>query len=260
MGIAKQANKKPNSSATTEGSVPVLEKAIRILYALADREGRVTSSGLAREVGVSQATCYRILKTLERADWIRQNADDGYDLSGGLLPLAKDFVDVTRTARAVQPILDDLAASLGLSAKLSIRVGAQQATLAVANPQRAFHVTAPVGSRYPVVCGASGAALLSQLDDAEVDALATKATKSDWGHERPDDLRRRIAAVRDRGVCENLGLHPQGIDTVAAPVASWSAPSAITLVGLRGDITKPRLPKLKKALLQAAAKAARQSP
>ena len=49
----------------TTPQVPVLDKAIRILYELADRDGEATSSSLARKVQVSQPTCYRILKTLQ---------------------------------------------------------------------------------------------------------------------------------------------------------------------------------------------------
>ncbi|MEO0531126.1 MAG: IclR family transcriptional regulator C-terminal domain-containing protein, partial [Planctomycetota bacterium] len=202
-----------------------------------------------------QATCYRILKTLERADWIRRNEDDGYDLSAGLLPIAKRLVDVERSARAVQPLLQQLAEDHSLTAKLSLRLGIEQTTLAVAQPRQAFNVAAPVGSRYPVVWGASGAALLSQLTDEQIDELIESVPASDWGHEQAQDLWERIQRVRKKGVCDNIGLHPKGIDTIAAPIASWAAPCAITLIGLRGDITTSRLSKLRAALVDAAGQA-----
>jgi DNA-binding IclR family transcriptional regulator len=240
----------------TQARVPVLEKAIQILYELADRDTAATSSSLARKVQVSQPTCYRILKTLEAADWIKPNGRNGYDFSFGLYQLAKPFVELDRLGRSIQPVLDEISHAFDLTAKFSVRLGMEQATIAVAQPLRPYGVSAPVGARYPVVLGASGAALLSALDPSEVDMLVRGISDEDWGHESAADLQRRIRAVRRHGVCDNLGIHPQGIDTVSAPVSAAKVVGAITLIGLRGDIHKGNLTALKKRLVSAAARAA----
>jgi DNA-binding IclR family transcriptional regulator len=236
--------------------VPVLEKAIRILYELAGHEGAVTSSSLARRVQVSQPTCYRILKTLEAADWIKPDGRNGYEFSLGLFPLARRLVDLDRYGRSVQPLLDQLSRDVELTAKFSVRLGMEQTTLAVAQPLRPFGISAPVGARYPVVWGASGAALLSELDDADVEELIGHVPAEQWGHESPADLRQRMAAVRTDRVCVNIGRHPQGIDTISTPLSGTRITCAITLIGLRGEIHNDQLSSLKQNLIRAAAQAA----
>lgn len=235
----------------TQAQVPVLGKAIRILYELVDSDGAVSSSSLARSVDVSQPTCYRILKTLEAFDWIRPNDEKGYDLSLGLLPLTRGMARFDRYAQSIQPILDDLARDLELTAKLSVRVAAEQVSIGVAQPMRLYAAAAPVGTRYPVVLGASGAALLAALPDDQIEDLIEATTAKDWAHDSADGLRDRIKVIRKRHVCENLGNHPQGIDTISAPVVDSPIACAITLVGLRGDIRKGTLASQRRALLQA---------
>jgi IclR family acetate operon transcriptional repressor len=236
----------------THVQVPVLGKAIRILYELADCEGAATSSSLARKVEVSQPTCYRILKTLEAADWIKPNGRSGYDLSMGLFPLAKRFVDLDRYGRSIQPLLVELSQELELTAKFSVRLGMEQTTIAVAQPLRPYGVSAPVGARYPVVWGASGAALLGSLSKAELERLIAAVSEDDWGHESAADLRQRVLSVRKNRVCENLGGHPQGIDTISTPVSGTRIAGAITLIGLRGDIHKGNVASLKRKLIKTA--------
>ena len=232
--------------------VPALDKAIRILIELAGNEGAVTSSGLARKLGVSQPTCYRILKTLEATDWIRPNERKGYDLSMGLLPLAKPFVDLDWQGRKVQPVLEDLANDLTLTAKFSVRQGREQVTIATAEPLRPFGISAPVGARFPVVLGASGAVLLCELPEKELEDLIEGFPDVEWDSDNVSELRSRIRSVRENGACENLGMHPQGIDTVSAGVGGISQPAAITLVGLRGDIHEGNVAAIKERLLMAA--------
>ena len=253
MRIINQGVEKENKSAVVDSSpsVPVLDKAIRILYQLANSKGAVTSSSLAREADISQPTCYRILKTLEAADWIKRNEQNGYDFSMGLFPLVRHFVDLELCGRSVQPMLDELSRELGLTAKYSVQLGNEQMTIAVAHPVLPYGASASVGARFPLVWGASGAVLLSCLEEERQQELVNSIAREDWGHERPEDLQKRIELVRKHGVCENLGNHPQGIDTISSPVKSTRIAGAITLVGLRGDINKDNLSTLKQKLIEA---------
>ena len=239
-------------------SVPALEGAIRILAALAEGSGDATSLGLARRLNLSQSTCYRILKTLEAADWIRADERGGYRFSLGLLPFVKPLAGLERTVSALDPLLRGLARETGLTAKCSIRQGAEQVTLTRIESPRPLAVSSPVGVRYPVVLGASGACLLSRVPPADLLALMRHADQHKlWGHERPGDLRERIAACRRDGLCENIGSHPQGIDALSAPLLTGGEAYALTLVGLRGDFSGRRRMALRRALLSAAKAAAR---
>ena len=109
-----------------------------------------------------------------------------------------------------------------------------------------------------MVLGASGASLLCRLSPAELAVLIRHADQQGlWGHESADDLRARIAACRRDGLCENIGEHPQGIDTLSAPLPLGGEVYALTLVGLRGDFAGRQRAVLRRALRTAVKAAAR---
>lgn len=252
----------PSADKTSGGAgihaVPALEKAIRLLNALAVDSGG-GSTGLAHRLGISQSTCYRTLQTLEAADWIRQADGGGYTFSLGLLPFVRPLQGLDRMIVLLRPPMAALAEATGLSVKLSARQGFDQVTLARIESSRPLGVTSPVGARFPVVAGASGASLLSPLSDDEIDRIAAHADQSlRWDHDNADILRRRIAACRRDGVCDNLGSHPQGIDTISAPITVPHAQLALTVVGLRGDFDGAPGPTVRD-LLRATARSAAES-
>lgn len=218
-------------------SVPALEKAIRILRVLAEDGGPGGSTAIAQRLGLSQSTCYRTLQTLEAADWIRPMADGRYAFSLGLLPIVRSLQGIEHAIATLRPFMTELAEATGLSVKLSVRQGFEQVTLARIESSRPLGVTSPVGARFPVIVGASGACLLAGFPDPEIDRIAARASREGlWDHDNETVLRRRIAACRADGTCDNLGSHPQGIDTISAPVPSPQDPFSLTLIGLRGDL------------------------
>ena len=232
-------------------TIPSLARAIRVMNALAEG-GEFSSLGLAKRLGISQSTCYRILQTLEDADWIRAE-NGGYAFSRGLLPFVKPLMDVENLVTALRPDMESLAQSTGLTVKLSRRQGAEQVTIARVQSPRPIALSSTVGARFPVVLGASGACLLSVLDDDAVDRLVEDADERQrWEHESADELRQRIAACRARGICENIGNHPQGIDTISALLTCRLGAFALTLVGLRGDFKGSRRTDCRRLLLETA--------
>jgi DNA-binding IclR family transcriptional regulator len=145
--------------------------------------------------------------------------------------------------------MEDLSREAGVTVKLSVREGVEQVTVARVEASRALSATSRVGSRFPVVLGASGACLLSVLGDAQIARHIAHADRETlWGHETADLLRERIRACRESGFCENIGSHPQGIDTLSAPLTSASHTLALTLVGLRGDFDGKRLSECRRLL------------
>ena len=241
-----------------KNTVPALEYAVQILKALADHPEDSSSLGLARQLGISQSTCYRILKTLQVADWITPDAQGGYRFSLGLLPFVKPLMGLERAVDGLAPFMKELSRATGLTVKCSVRQGLEQVTIARVESTKPLAVSSPVGARFPVVLGASGACLLSKLAPAALGTLIRHADQQAlWGHESADDLRARLAACRRDGLSENIGRHPQGIDTISAPLTLAGEVYALTLVGLRGDFAGGKRATLRRALRAAVKAAAR---
>ncbi len=234
-------------------TIPALETAIRVLNAIATTAGETTSSALARKVEASQPTTYRILKTLEAADWIKANPNNGYSLSVGLLPLLRHLDDFTRFSRAAQPIIDDLSHQIDMTVKFSIRVSLEQVIVATAVPRKPYGVYVPLGGRYPIVWGSPGACLLAGLSDAEIHAIADAISEDKWKHETRELLMKRISTVRTTNASASFGEHYLGIDTLSIPMEPMSTPATLTIVGLRGgDLKEKSVPRFMKCLQVAA--------
>ncbi|MDQ8181598.1 IclR family transcriptional regulator [Pelagicoccus sp. SDUM812005] len=233
-------------------NVPAVENAIRILHEIAEKSGETTSSALARRLGASQPTTYRILKTLESADWIRADESGGYRLSIGMLPLLTHLDDFTRYRRIAQPILDGLSRSLELTVKFSLRQGLEQIIVATSHPRKPFSVSVPLGGRFPIVWGSPGACLLAGLSKKEIDLLIERIPEDSWKHETPKALKKRLQELHKTGSCKSIGEHYLSIDTVSVKLDTDSTPSALTLVALRGELTERNLPRCREELKQSA--------
>jgi DNA-binding IclR family transcriptional regulator len=219
---------------------PSVKRAVQLMQALAEG-GEHTSLGLSRKLRISQSSCYRILKTLEQADWIRMDGQKRYVFSRGLRPFVMPLLEEERLLARVQAVLDRLAAELELSVKCSVREGPDQVTLARAESPRPLAVSSPVGARFPVVTGASGACLLYPLKPTALHEIVEDARKRErWGYENEALLKKRLARLRRTGMCENIGMHPQGIDSISVPLSLANEHYALTLIGLRGDFDEPR--------------------
>ncbi len=235
--------------------MPGLERGIRVLQALADG-GDTSSMALARRLGISQSSCYRILQTLMAVDWIRPDLGGGFVFSLGLMPFVRPLVGLDRAVSRLRPVMEGLSRSTGFTVKLSVRRGSGQLTLSRVESSRPLIATSPVGVSFPVVLGASGACLLSGMDEGGIAAQIAHADRQGlWGNESAADLQVRIEECRRRGLCANIGRSAQGVDTLSAPVADAAEPLALTLVALRGDLKGACLPKFRLRLKEAAAKA-----
>lgn len=220
---------------TSPHSIPALTKTAAVLQALASGTASNSSSGLARHLNISQSSCYRILQTLTEMDWIQSDGDGGYEISRGLLDLVRPLLGTQKLADIAMPSLQRLVQITNLTAKLSVLRGSEQVTVARVESTRPLSLTAHVGSHFPAVLGASGATLLSFLDDRKVAAIIAASFSEEWAEEDAADLyRRRADCQRDR-VCFNLKDHPQGINTVSVPIEVPYGPASVTLIGLPGD-------------------------
>ena len=226
--------------------IPAVEKAVMLLGRLG-RSGRgLTQAELSKELGITPSTCYRIIQTLLKHDWLAKLPDNRYDLSGGLLSAAMKLAGRASRFEAAQPLLEALSAKTGLSCKLSIRQGAEQVTILRAESPRPMAVSGKVGSRFPLVEGSVGAALLRS--DAEADILALAAAcREDIPERRDPSLPlRRVAALKATGFCFNSGTGRWKVAALSTPVMEpdGQVAAALTLLGFDDDFPEGKLGEL----------------
>ncbi|OGV75362.1 MAG: hypothetical protein A3K19_08950 [Lentisphaerae bacterium RIFOXYB12_FULL_65_16] len=237
-------------------TIPALGKAVLLMEYLGRSDGGATQAELARELGISTSTCYRIIQTLGKHDWLRKVPGNRYDLSGGILSATMKLVQYLARYEQCQPLLNRLAATTGLSTKLSIRQGNEQVTVLRAESPRPLSVSGKVGARFPVIEGSVGAALLSSSSAADIRQLAETCGEDIAEKGDPEIVMARVESIRCRGYCLNSKHNRWRIDAMSAPLTDVNGQvvAALTLLGMNEDFSEGNTESLASRLLAAARK------
>src|SRR5438045_6150214 len=141
-------------STTTLRPVPAVDKAVRVLRALADGGGLRGIGGLARALEVSKGTLREVLLPLAQFGFVVRDSDTRFRLGPELRVLANASAPDLRSL--AQPYLVSLMETFGETAILGIVVDGKLEIAARAEPATDLHMTAPLGRRLPLDKGAHG--------------------------------------------------------------------------------------------------------
>jgi DNA-binding IclR family transcriptional regulator len=150
----------------SRGGVPAIERAMRVLDAVASGHGAAGVSGLARATGLSKSSVHALLVSM---------LDHGMlDREGDVLVPGGRLVEIgagalgERARVAGRRAVAELAAETGETSFFGEVRGTKLVILERASGRGALSLSAPVGMELPLVAGAHGIAYLSTLqpDDA----------------------------------------------------------------------------------------------
>lgn len=150
--------------------VPAIDKAARVLRALADGGRPQGISELARALNVSKGTLRDVLLTLDAYGLVVRDPDTRFRLGPELRNLADASTPDLRAL--AQPYLVSLMESFGETAILGVVHDGKLEIAARAEPATDLHMTAPLGRRLPLEAGAHGKVLTEDeqigYDDEEL--------------------------------------------------------------------------------------------
>jgi len=240
---------------STAHQIPVLQKAIRVLAAVAEDHGELTPRALTRTLGIAPATGYRIIQTLAQAGWLQLRADGRCELGLGLVPLLQRLQRHELLGRQVVETLRELTAVTGVASKVSVRDGAEALTVLRVDSAEPMALAVRPGARFHLALGASGAVLMSALADAEIRQIIRGAPPGCWQWQKPADAWCRVTEVRQRGVVVDLGKYRPDIFGISAPLLDLEGriQGALTLTGLLHGHSKSRLAAWQKLVTKKAA-------
>jgi IclR family transcriptional regulator, acetate operon repressor len=178
-----------------------VEKAMRILEALAVPDGPHRLMDVAQRAAVPRSTAYRVLATLT-AEGFAENCGDGrYGVGGRLGGLGAQIVSAV--SAGVGPALRRLQQGAGgNTVHLAVRVGDHAVYLHKVDSDKPYEMRSRVGNELLLHCTAIGKAILAHLPADEVEAVVasagmparTPATITDL-----PALRAELEVVRERG-------------------------------------------------------------
>lgn len=191
-----------------------------VLVFLSERE-QIGVSEIARELSLSKAVVYRILRSLVsrgivEADPISRKYSLGPTATAiGIRALRRQ--DIRAVARDLLVKLRD---SSGETATLSSLTGNRRTYIDQCESQQEIKMTVQLGQIYPLHAGASSRAILAHVSEAEKHHVYETANLylSDGSVVNREELDLELGEIRGRGYAMSRGQRQAGAGSVAAPV------------------------------------------
>lgn len=238
-------------------TIATLERALDVLQHLAS--GTRPDHGVsevAEELGISKGSVHRVLASLCTRGLVHRSPEtQRYALGPGVLRLGLAYMARADVAQLARPVLEQLSASTGETATLSVRLGRSQRVYAdQVTPEREVIVTVSEGEAYSLHEGASGRAFLAFLPEHEREQLLDQLALCPTPAGRSvAELRAALAAARREGWTRSRGERLEGALSVAAPVLDHRGePIAVMSVCGPAERFEPRVPAHVVHLLDAA--------
>jgi DNA-binding IclR family transcriptional regulator len=244
------------SRAERNARVQTVDRALQMLSAFTTHGQHLRITDFTALLGVHKSTASRLAATLEAHGFVERAPGDAFRLGPevtrlGLLAISgRDLVSAARAA------MDCLAASTGQTVTLSIREGAQAATIVQVNGRYIIGTTTWVSKRTPLHATSDGKVLLAfsapelDLDSVPLEPL-TKRTIT-----RQDGLARQLRRVRNTHWAVAVGDLEVGLNGVASPIVDGEerCVAALSVSGPAYRVPPKRFPELV-ALCQEASEA-----
>jgi len=236
---------------------PVVARVGALLRAMSQHSAEgLTTTQAARHTGVPRPSAHRLLTALSDEGLVDREETGRWFLGPETYLLgatASSRYDVSPAARRV---VTELAELTGESSFFSARRGAE--TICLVREDGSFPLRSHVlheGIRFPLGVASAGLAILSHLQDREIDTyLSSVDLRANWGEvHAADRLRRSVERTRVNGYSTNPGLIVEGSWGMGAAVFDrlgrprW----ALSLTGVESRFSEARRPSLGKTLLTA---------
>lgn len=257
--VGRPAAASSETEAESDGGVRAVERALSVLQAFADNPSRLSVTEIAAAAGLNKSTAHRLLKTLERADFVAQDpATKLYRLGLGLSALGFLALDTLEVVEVARPHIAALHRRCGETIHLGLFEESDIVYVdKVESPGRQIRLNSRIGKRAPLHCTGLGKAILAYLDHEQVIAAIgarglqrfTATTITSF-----EALQEEMALTRDRGYALDNGEHNELVCCVAAPIFDHTGEvkAAISITTVAIDVQRYRIKELGELVRQSA--------
>lgn len=202
---------------SAEGTVSSLERALRIMEALA--EGPLGVTALANRLDLNKTTVFRLTRTLQEQGYVVQLEDTSYRLGPRCMLLAAAASGDIDYRRELRWALEEIAEKTRETALLSILAGRDAVCIDSIPSKQSVVSVATVGEIWPAHTCSAGLAFLADDETVLDQYLKEPLTKNtDDTISTPKKLREALKVVRDKGYSVNTNYFRSGVCAVGALV------------------------------------------
>jgi DNA-binding IclR family transcriptional regulator len=227
--------------------VPALDKCFRILTLLAESGKSMGVSEISKTLNYNKSTVFNTVYTLCDLGVLEAKSDSKFSIGTELYLLGKVAGKRLELIQTVHPFLEKINKETKLSAFLGIRFNLVAVILDKMDDAFGIKISSEVGMRIPLLAGAGGKALLSQLPDAEIDRMLSENELKQYTPQTCVDkakYRKEIIKAREEGIAFDREEYIEGIIAFAVPLKMQKEglQVAIWAMGLRRQVSEDVVP------------------
>lgn len=225
-------------------SAPALQQGLQILECFGDGVERLRLSEIARRIGLSRSSAFRLIHTLQHLGYLeRDDETKSYRLGARVLALGYAFLASKDVVEVARPVLERLRDETKNSAHIGILDGGEVVYVGRAASLNTVATNITVGSRLPAYATTMGRILLSYQPEAVVKRLYGRAKLHRYSPRTAttyEELVAQLAGDRSRNFVVSHSNYETGIASVAAPVfdATGNVVAAINVSGPDGAVPR----------------------
>jgi len=234
------------------------ERAGRVLLCLAEDEPTLGVSEVARRTVLAKSVVHRLLDGLTASGLVLRDAHSArYRLSPRALELGLRAIGAADIRALALPLMFDLRERTDETITLSLLIGHERAHIAKLESEQEVRMSVELGKRLPLYAGAAGHAILSQLDDAQLEAYLTETDLAPFTPATiidPQQLCRSIDRARLLGYAFTAGERNPWAASIAAPIhTSGTVIGALAICGPQARFTPADITRLADAVFTTSA-------
>jgi DNA-binding IclR family transcriptional regulator len=211
------------------------DNVLMLLQFFAERLRPANLGDVSDHFGWPRSSTFNILTTLENRGFLyKVDGRKGFYPTPLWLELATLVAEADPIPERLTRVIDRLATQSGETVWLCMASGMFRLNILVRESNQQVRVAAPPTDRLPIHGGASGHALLSQMDDKAVTRILARATFTRYSESTPVTpaaVLAEIAAGKKRGWFQTKGNYAPGLGAVSVPVFNESRLMAVTVAG-----------------------------
>jgi DNA-binding IclR family transcriptional regulator len=246
-------NRAPMGAKGSYKRVPALDKCFALLDVMARMKRPMGISELSNALGYHKSTIFNMVHTLVNLGVLENGPDGKFRFGPRLYSLGKAAGRGSELVSTIRPYLEEIGRKTKLSVFLGIRSGNRAVIVDKFDSPMDIRVSSEAGMAIPLLAGAGGKVLLSQLSDTELDSLlsesrlvrftAASCVNKKKYREMIQEARRERFALDDEEYIE-------GVRAVAVPLHlnRENLEAAMWVVGLKSQIKDEAVPELKSML------------
>lgn len=241
--------------AVKASKAPAISRAAAVLRLLGKSSTPLGVHSIARELGLVPSTCLHVLRALVAEEFVSFDTDTKrYSLEAGVLTLARHWLRRNPFNELVQPVLDRISQSFGVT-MLGVHIVGLDHIIVVAVSQSGpeLQISAQIGSRFPGLISATGRCIAA-FGDHSAEELETHFATLRWDDPPTlEEWKKQVAQTRTQGYAVDPGNYISGVTVVAVPIfrARGKLSHALVAIGIGSAMRRERLRALRDALRSA---------